>query len=142
MRNRQDRSGMARVSSKGRAGTNTGARFEARTRKAELFEFVLEAVAPANPWTKRMFGCLAVYAEEKIAFLFCDKTDSPDCGVWLATTAEHHTSWRRDFPNMQPITEFWRISGWQNLPADSPDFEEAALKACAGCATVHARYIR
>ena len=77
-----------------------------------------------------MFGCLAVYVKETIIFLLCDKTDSPDCGVWLATSAEHYTSLRVEFPNMRRIAVFWKITGWQNLPADSPDFEEAAIKAC------------
>lgn len=111
-------------------GARQDALFAASARKAPLFEFVLEAIAPLNPWTKPMFGCLAVYVKEKIVFLFCDKTESPDCGIWLATTPEHHASLGEEFPSMRPIAVFWKISGWQNLPADSADFEQAALKAC------------
>ena len=121
---------MAVAPKKRQGGARQDALFAVRTRKAPLFEFVLEAIAPLNPWTKPMFGCLAVYVKEKIVFLLCEKTDSPDCGVWLATTPEHHTSLRAEFPNMRPIAVFWKITGWQNLPADSPDFEEGALKAC------------
>jgi hypothetical protein len=52
-------------------------------------------------------------------------------GVWLATTEEHHQSLRRGFPNMRSIQEFGkRVTGWQVLPADAKDFEEAALRAC------------
>ena len=121
---------MARASKERAGATREEAPFGLRTRKPAPFEFVLEAIASLNPSTKRMFGCVAVYVKGKIVFLLCDKTDSPDCGVWLATTAMHHESLRVDFPNMRRIVEFWRITGWQNLPANSPDFEEAALKAC------------
>ena len=52
-------------------------------------------------------------------------------GVCLATTEEHHQSLRREFPNMRSIQEFGkRVTGWQVLPADAKDFEEAALRAC------------
>ena len=51
--------------------------------------------------------------------------------VWLATTEEHHQSLRREFPNMRSIQVFGKaVTGWQVLPADAPDFEEAALRAC------------
>jgi hypothetical protein len=54
-----------------------------------------------------------------------------DNGVWLATTEEHHESLRREFPNMRSIQVFRKkVTGWQVLPADAPDFEEAALRAC------------
>jgi hypothetical protein len=51
--------------------------------------------------------------------------------VWLATTEEYHESLRRGFPNMRSIQVFGRkVTGWQVLPADAKDFEEAALRAC------------
>jgi hypothetical protein len=51
--------------------------------------------------------------------------------VWLATTAQHHESLRREFPNMRSIGLLGRdITHWQILPADTPDFEEAVLRAC------------
>ncbi|MDE2261011.1 MAG: hypothetical protein KGL45_00650, partial [Gammaproteobacteria bacterium] len=88
--------------------------------------------ASLSPVTRPMFGCLAVYVEEKIVLILRDKRKSAaDNGVWLATTAEHHESLRRDFPRMRSI----RILGkeptqWQLLPADDPDFEAAAMHAC------------
>ena len=56
-----------------------------------------------------------------------DRPDvTADNGVWLATTAQHHESLRREFPNMRSLKEFGkRVTGWQVLPADAPDFEEA-----------------
>jgi hypothetical protein len=79
-----------------------------------------------------MFGCLAVYVEEKIVMILRDRDDSPvDKGVWLATTAEHHASLRREFPRMRSIRLFGtEATHWQVLPADEPDFEEMALRAC------------
>jgi hypothetical protein len=54
-----------------------------------------------------------------------------DNGVWLATTAEYHQSLRREFPNMRSIQLLGKeVTGWQVLPADAPDFESAALRAC------------
>jgi len=79
-----------------------------------------------------MFGCLAVYVEDKIVLVLRDKRDeTADNGVWLATTEEHHESLRREFPNMRSIQVFGKeVTGWQVLPSDAPNFEEAALRAC------------
>jgi hypothetical protein len=95
-------------------------------------EFVLDAIASLSPETRFMFGCLAVYLGEKIVLILRDKHDgAADNGVWLATTQGHHQSLRGDFPNMRSIQVLGKkVTGWQVLPADSPDFEEAALRAC------------
>jgi hypothetical protein len=79
-----------------------------------------------------MFGCLAVYVEDKIVLFLRDKPSTPaDYGVWLATTEQHHESLRREFPNMRSIQVLGKhVTGWQVLPADAPDFEQAALRAC------------
>jgi hypothetical protein len=101
--------------------------------KAPPHEFVLDALAPLSPSTRPMFGCLAVYVEEKIVLILRDKPDATaDNGVWLATTADHHESLRREFPHMRSIKVLGKkVTNWQILPADADDFEEAALKACA-----------
>ncbi|HUJ30509.1 MAG TPA: hypothetical protein VLY23_04470 [Candidatus Acidoferrum sp.] len=107
--------------------------FRAKPRKRVPHEFVLDALAVASPWTRPMFGCLAVYVEEKIVLVLRDKPDgaAADNGVWLATTIEHHESLRREFPNMRSIQVLGKeVTGWQVLPVDSPDFEESALRAC------------
>ncbi|WP_437812896.1 hypothetical protein [Sorangium sp. So ce1078] len=107
--------------------------FAARKRKPVPHEFVLEALAPLGPETRPMFGCVAVYVEDKIVLILRDKpAPSQDNGVWLATTEEHHAALRPEFPNMQSIEVLGSgVTGWQVLPADAPDFEEAALRACA-----------
>ena len=95
-------------------------------------EFVLEAIAALRPRTRPIFGCLAVYIGEQIVLILRDKpADNRDNGVWLATTKAHHESLRREFPHLRSIQLFTpEVTGWQVLPADAEDFEEAALRAC------------
>jgi hypothetical protein len=130
--------------------------FPVKQRKPVPHEFVLDALAPLSPRTHPMFGCLAIYvggkvhdivpdkvrnnvqnkvhdkAQEKIVLILRDKRDgTADNGVWLATTEEHHPSLRREFPNMRSIKVLGKkVTGWQVLPADADDFEQAALHAC------------
>jgi hypothetical protein len=103
-----------------------------KQRKPVPHEFVLDALAPLSPRTRSMFGCLAIYVQDKIVLILRDKRDqTADNGVWLATTEEHHQSLRREFPNMRSIQVLGKkVTGWQVLPADAQDFEEAALRAC------------
>jgi len=103
-----------------------------RQRKFVPHEFVLDALAELSPRTNPMFGCLAVYVGQKIVLVLRDKrTPDADNGVWLATTPDHHASLRREFPSLRSIKVFGKpVTGWQVLPADAPDFEEAALHAC------------
>jgi len=89
---------------------------------------------PLSPRTRPMFSSLAVYVEDKedkiVLILRFKRNDTADNGVWLATTEEYHESLRREFPNMRSIQAFGKeVTGWQVLPADAPDFEEAALRA-------------
>jgi hypothetical protein len=106
--------------------------FAVKQRKAVPHQFVLDAIAALSPTTCPMFGCLAVYVADKIVLILRDKRDeTADNGVWLATTEDHHDSLRREFPNMRSIQALGKgVTGWQVLPADAPDFEEAALRAC------------
>jgi hypothetical protein len=101
-------------------------------RKPVPFPFVLEALAPLSPWTRPMFGCLAIYVQEKIVLILRDKPSTPlDNGVWLATTEDHHPSLRMEFPHMRSIDVLGKkITGWQVLPVDAQDFESSALRAC------------
>jgi hypothetical protein len=106
--------------------------FPFKQRKPVPHQFVLDAMAPAEPYTRPMFGCLAIYVKDKIVLILRDKRGSgADNGVWLATTEEHHASLRREFPNMRSIQVLGKaVTGWQVLPADAADFEESALRAC------------
>jgi hypothetical protein len=106
--------------------------FASAKRKAVPHEFVLEAIAQLSPRTRPMFGCLAVYVKNKIVLILrCKGDQTADNGVWLATTKEHHESLRHEFPHMRSIQVLGKkVTGWQVLPDDAPDFEEAALRAC------------
>ena len=106
--------------------------FGIKPRKPVPFAFVLDAIASLSPWTRPMFGCLAIYVQEKIVLILRDKPSTPlDNGVWLATTEEHHQSLRPEFPNMRSIQVLGKkVTGWQLLPVDAPDFEQSALHAC------------
>jgi len=108
------------------------ASFSIKPRKVVPYEFVLDALAPLSPRTRPMFGCLAIYVEDRIVLILREKSNSPaDNGVWLATSRQHHESLRREFPNLRSIQVLGKpITGWQVLPADAPDFEPAALRAC------------
>ena len=115
-------------------GTPEGPPF-GKQRKPVPHEFVLDAISHLSPWTRPMFGCLAVYVRQKIVLILRDKRDKDkapaDDGVWLATAREHHESLRREFPNMRSIGVLGKeVTGWQILPADADDFERAALRAC------------
>jgi hypothetical protein len=101
-------------------------------RKAIAHDFVLEALHSLQPRTRPMFGCTAVYVGEKIVAILRDgRTPPSDDGMWLATDEAYHDSLRAELPHMRSIGLFGdRVSGWQVLPSDAPDFEEAALRAC------------
>jgi hypothetical protein len=101
-------------------------------RKPVPHEFVLDALAELSPLTRPMFGCLAIYVEEKIVLILRDQPhSSADNGVWIATTVQHHETLAREFPRMRSIQVLGKgTTGWQVLPVDAPDFEEAALHAC------------
>ena len=93
---------------------------------------MLDAISALSPYTRPLFGCIAVYIQDKIMLVLRDKrTSTEDNGVWLATTREHHESLRREFPRMRSIKVLGtEVTGWQVLPVDAPDFEEAAVRAC------------
>ena len=96
------------------------------------FEFVLEELDRIHPRVKPMFGCYAIYSEEKLLLILRKRNDfTDDNGVWLAADREHHASLKKDFPCIRSVRLLGSAeSVWQNIPADEEDFEELALKAC------------
>jgi hypothetical protein len=113
-------------------GLKVDANMQPKQRKPIPHAFVLDTISTLSPYTRPMFGCLAIYVKDKIVLILRDKlTNTADNGVWLATTQEHHQSLRREFPNMRSIQVLGKaVTGWQVLPVDAPDFESAALRAC------------
>jgi hypothetical protein len=106
--------------------------FPVKHRKPVPYAFVLEALSQLPIETRSMFGCLAVYVGDRIVLMLREKQkQKEDNGVWLATTKEHHQSLRGEFPHMRSIQLLGKeVTGWQVLPADAPDFETAAMRAC------------
>jgi hypothetical protein len=108
--------------------------FATRKRPKKLpFDFVLAELEEMGPTTRPMFGCHAIYVDDKIVFILRDKKSPPeDDGVWVATTREHHEALRRDLPSLRSITVLagGGVTGWQILPAEADDFEESVLFAC------------
>lgn len=101
-------------------------------RKAPPYAFVLEALEGMKPYTRPMFGCLAVYVGEKIVLVLRDKeTRDGANGVWIATELEHHDSLRREMPSLRSIPLFGPgPTGWQMIPREAADFEASSLWAC------------
>jgi hypothetical protein len=97
------------------------------------FGFVLDEIGDLAPHTRPMFGCTAVYVEDKIVFVLRDRPSSPsDNGVWIATTREHHAGLRLEMPCMRSIAVLGTgVTGWQVLPVESDEFEESVVRACA-----------
>ncbi len=96
------------------------------------FDFVLDNLISREPRVKAMFGCFAVYCDNQIVFLLRDqKSSAQDNGVWIATTAEHHESLKKELPSMRSISAVGpRKSGWQVIPASADGFESSVMCAC------------
>lgn len=96
------------------------------------FEFVLEQLYSVEFEIRPMFGCFALYVNNKIVLILRKKLKFiTDNGVWIATNKEHHGSLKQLFPSMRSISVFGGTeSNWQNLPDDAKDFEEMVLLAC------------
>jgi hypothetical protein len=109
--------------------------FAARaTPRAIPFDFVLAELAELGPFTRPMFGCTAVYVDDKIVFILRDKgKPRADDGVWVATVREHHASLKRELPTLRSISVLAQggVTGWQMIPVDAEGFEESVLRACA-----------
>ncbi|NUM79702.1 hypothetical protein HUU42_02770 [bacterium] len=103
-----------------------------RKKKTIPFEFILDALLPLVPVTRPMFGCTAVYVGPKIVLILRERESHPeDNGVWIATTAEHHASLRKEFPSMRSINVLGSgETNWQMLPSASDDFDRSAARAC------------
>ena len=103
------------------------------------FSFVLDELEGVYTLVRAMFGAHAVYRDEKILLILNQGENHPrDNGVWVATLPEHHESLRKDLPSLRTIFLFSedrkggppKETAWQNIPEDSSDFEEAALRVC------------
>ncbi len=107
--------------------------FAAARSKPVPFDFVLAELDAVGPTTRPLFGCTAVYVDDKIVFALRDRPSHPrDNGVWVATVREHHATLRAEMPSLRAIGVLagGGETGWQILPADAATFEDEVLRAC------------
>jgi hypothetical protein len=97
------------------------------------YGFVLDALARAQPVTRAMFGCVAVYVGERIVLALREREDHPaDNGLWIATTHDHHASLGQEIPGLRSVGLLGKApTAWQCLPGSHPEFESLALQVCA-----------
>lgn len=100
--------------------------------KSIPFAFVLDELYSLNIEVRPMFGCHALYLQNKIVLILRKKEDHVyDNGVWLATTPEHHASLKKVFPSLRSLKLMGENeTAWQNIPESADDFEEEVLLAC------------
>jgi hypothetical protein len=103
-----------------------------KNQKSIPFDFVLEQLQRLHPFTKPMFGCHAIYIEEKLMLVLRKKKNiDSDNGVWLASAKDHHTGLKKILPSLRTISIFRSgESGWQIIPEDSDHFEKEVMVAC------------
>ena len=107
-----------------------------KQRKPVPHAFVLDAISTLSPYTRPMFGCLAIYVKDKvkdkIVLILRDKPRTLRITAYGSPLLKNTTtSLRREVPNMRSIQVLGkRVTGWQILPNDAPDFESGALRAC------------
>lgn len=99
------------------------------------YEFVLEALASAEPEVRRMFSGYAVYVGDRIMLMLREHARSPqDNGVWLVLAEGVDPADRglaREFPSLRRIELLGnKIGHWRLIPSDSATFETEALHAC------------
>ena len=96
------------------------------------FEFILDHLYQVSPVIKRMFGCVAIYVNDKMVLALRQRDDHPeDNGLWVVTDNAHHHSLKQELPSLRTIQLFGaKISSWQLLSEDLDDFEELALQVC------------
>jgi hypothetical protein len=78
-----------------------------QSKKSIPFDFVFDYLFPIIPAVKPMFGCHALYLEEKIILILRNRKDhAEDNGVWVATEFEHHETLRKEIPSLRRIFLF------------------------------------
>ena len=98
------------------------------------FDFVLDYLFPVNAVVKPMFGSYAIYVGDKIMLVLRDRESHREAnGVWIATSAEHHESLKKDFPSMCSVyilSDGKAETNWQMIPVSADDFETSVTRCC------------
>ena len=98
------------------------------------YDFIFDYLYPLKIIIKPMFGCHAIYLDEKI-FLILRKSNThhESNGIWIATSKEHHESLKAELPSLISVyvlSEGKGETNWQMISDASDDFEESAIKIC------------
>ncbi|SHI64477.1 hypothetical protein SAMN04488508_102278 [Aquimarina spongiae] len=90
------------------------------------YDFILDLLYSLPLRTKKMFGNVGIYVEEKIVLATRFKDHSPvDNGIWIATKVAYQPILKEMFPSLRNL-ETYNIKSWLLLPDEADDFEEAA----------------
>jgi hypothetical protein len=102
------------------------------TAKKLPYDFVFDYLYPIEPVVKPMFGSHALYVGSKIVLILRERPTHKEVnGVWIATTAEHHVSLKKELPSMCSIAVLGEgDTNWQMIPSSAGDFEESVIKLC------------
>jgi hypothetical protein len=101
-----------------------------KPKRAVPHEFVIDALAPSGPTTRPMFGCTAVYVDERVVFILRKRGDTDD-GVWVAFEPEKQAEVVAAFPALARISVVPNVRGWLMLSEKHPSFEDDVVRACA-----------
>jgi hypothetical protein len=105
-----------------------------KKKSSVAFAFVLDLLSPLEINVKPLFGCHALYVAEKIVLILRKKDAHPEAnGIWIATSAEHHSSLKKIFPSMGSVyilSDGKSETNWQMIHEHADDFESAAVLAC------------
>ena len=103
-----------------------------RKKKPLPFSFVFDYLYPKGYTVKPMFGCQAIYIDNKIVMFLRQRASHPEInGVWIATERQHHESLKKLFPSMCSITVLGADpTNWQMIPETAEDFESSVILLC------------
>lgn len=99
------------------------------------FEFILDYLSLKRVRIKPMFGCFAIYANNKIVFLLRRRSEKPELnGVWVASTTEHFKAISQELSAVDlklKLVESDKSGGtWFLIPMQNEEFETTVIKAC------------
>ena len=98
------------------------------------FPFLLDLLIGLDYKIKPMFGCHAIYKEEKILMILRSKADHKESnGVWIATEFQHHESLIKIFPcliDVNILSPQGNKTAWQMIPSNTENFEECVVLLC------------
>jgi hypothetical protein len=93
---------------------------------------VIEQLYALDPIVKPMFGCHAIYIQNKIVLMLrCKEDFSDDNGVWVSIAPPYKTELKEEIPTLRSIGLFGKMNTtWQNIPQSSDTFEEDIMRVC------------